>query len=72
MFAFPLIKSYSSVVNSNLPTNRAFLLFFYLTVFKYAQRARTIVNRAVINEDPNAKIIRGLLEVFSARANGVL
>ena len=32
-----------------------------LTVFKYAQRARTIVNRAVINEDPNAKIIRGLL-----------
>ena len=31
-----------------------------LTDFKYAQRARTIVNRAVINEDPNAKIIRGL------------
>ena len=35
---------------------------FSLTVCKYAQRARTIVNRAVINEDPNAKIIRGLLK----------
>lgn len=59
-------------MNSNLPVNLAFLLFFSLTVFKYAQRARTIVNRAVINEDPNAKIIRGLLEIFYARANGVL
>ena len=35
-----------------------------LTVNKYAQRARTIVNRAVINEDPNAKIIRGLLKII--------
>lgn len=35
-----------------------------LTVSKYAQRARTIVNRAVINEDPNAKIIRGLLKIY--------
>lgn len=40
---------------------------FSLTVLKYAQRARTIVNRAVINEDPNAKIIRGLLETLRKR-----
>ena len=30
-----------------------------LSTLRYAQRARTIVNRAVINEDPNAKIIKG-------------
>ena len=39
-------------------------LWFFLTINKYAQRARTIVNRAIINEDPNAKIIRGLLHLF--------
>ena len=39
-------------------------LWFFLTINKYAQRARTIVNRAIINEDPNAKIIRGLLDLF--------
>ncbi|XP_068734565.1 kinesin-like protein KIF14 isoform X1 [Montipora capricornis] len=33
-----------------------------LSTLRYAQRARTIVNRAVINEDPNAKIIRELKE----------
>ncbi|XP_074614854.1 kinesin-like protein KIF14 [Acropora palmata] len=31
-----------------------------LSTLRYAQRARTIVNRAVINEDPNARIIREL------------
>ncbi|EDO29392.1 predicted protein, partial [Nematostella vectensis] len=31
-----------------------------LSTLRYAQRARTIVNRAIINEDPNAKIIREL------------
>ena len=30
-----------------------------LSTLRYAQRARTIVNKAVINEDPNAKIIKG-------------
>ena len=40
-------------------------LWFFLTINKYAQRARTIVNRAIINEDPNAKIIRGLLHLFN-------
>lgn len=39
-------------------------VWFFLTINKYAQRARTIVNRAIINEDPNAKIIRGLLHLF--------
>lgn len=30
-----------------------------LSTLRYAQQARTIINVARINEDPNAKIIRG-------------
>lgn len=50
--------------------------FIFLTCQTYAQRARTIVNRAVINEDPNARIIRGELKnasqkiIFSLNING--
>ena len=29
-------------------------------VFRYADRAKRIVNHAVVNEDPNARIIREL------------
>lgn len=31
-------------------------------IFRYADRAKRIVNKAVINEDPNARIIRELRE----------
>lgn len=41
------------------PMRRQTLKVIFLTYQTYAQRARTIVNRAVINEDPNARIIRG-------------
>jgi kinesin family protein 13 len=33
-----------------------------LSTLRYAERAKQIVNNAVINEDPNAKIIRNLRE----------
>lgn len=33
-----------------------------LSTLRYADRAKRIVNNAVINEDPNAKIIRNLRE----------
>lgn len=33
-----------------------------LSTLRYADRAKKIVNHAVINEDPNAKIIRELRE----------
>lgn len=33
-----------------------------LSTLRYADRAKRIVNHAVINEDPNAKIIRELRE----------
>ena len=40
-----------------------------LSTLRYADRAKKIVNHAVINEDPNAKIIRELrAEVESLRA----
>ena len=34
----------------------------YIIYFRYADRAKRIVNKAVINEDPNARIIRELRE----------
>lgn len=33
-----------------------------LSTLRYADRAKSIVNHAVVNEDPNARIIRGLRE----------
>ena len=33
-----------------------------LSTLRYADRAKKIVNNAVVNEDPNAKIIRNLRE----------
>lgn len=33
-----------------------------LSTLRYADRAKRIVNHAVVNEDPNAKIIRELRE----------
>lgn len=33
-----------------------------LSTLRYADRAKSIVNHAVINEDPNARIIRELRE----------
>ena len=33
-----------------------------LSTLRYADRAKSIVNNAVVNEDPNAKIIRELRE----------
>ena len=33
-----------------------------LSTLRYADRAKRIVNNAVVNEDPNAKIIRNLRE----------
>ncbi len=33
-----------------------------LSTLRYAERAKQIVNNAVVNEDPNAKIIRTLRE----------
>lgn len=33
-----------------------------LSTLRYADRAKRIVNRAVVNEDPNARIIRELRE----------
>ena len=33
-----------------------------LSTLRYADRAKRIVNKAVVNEDPNAKIIRDLRE----------
>ena len=33
-----------------------------LSTLRYADRAKQIVNKAVVNEDPNAKIIRELKE----------
>ena len=37
-----------------------------LSTLRYADRAKRIVNHAVINEDPNAKIIRELREEVEA------
>lgn len=33
-----------------------------LSTLRYADRAKRIVNHAVVNEDPNAKVIRELRE----------
>ncbi len=41
-----------------------------LSTLRYASQARCIVNRARINEDPNAKLIRG--EVDNARVGTAL
>lgn len=49
------------------PMRRQTLKVIFLTYQTYAQRARTIVNRAVINEDPNARIIRGELKKTSRK-----
>lgn len=53
------------------------IIFFYLSdfieekitfYFSYADRAKRIVNHAVVNEDPNARIIRELrMEVEALR-----
>ncbi len=37
-----------------------------LSTLRYADRAKKIVNHAVVNEDPNAKIIRELREEVEA------
>lgn len=38
-----------------------------LSTLRYASLAKTIVNKAVVNEDANARLIRGnfLMELFS-------
>lgn len=39
-----------------------------VSLFRYADRAKRIVNHAVVNEDPNARIIRELrMEVEALR-----
>lgn len=41
---------------------------FFFPPFRYADRAKRIVNHAVVNEDPNARIIRELrMEVEALR-----
>lgn len=43
-------------------------MWLFLCHFRYADRAKRIVNHAVINEDPNARIIRELrMEVEALR-----
>ena len=41
------------------------LNFLNFLVFSYADRAKQIVTKAVVNEDPNAKLIRELKEEVS-------
>lgn len=36
-----------------------YMYYMYLHMYRYAQTARTIVNVARINEDPNSRLIRG-------------
>ena len=43
----------------------SFIIPGLLSHNRYAQQARTIVNVARINEDPNAAIIRGELKLFT-------
>lgn len=42
--------------------------FTFISMHRYADRAKRIVNHAVVNEDPNARIIRELrMEVEALR-----
>ena len=56
----PLSLSLSLSLSPPLSVCQLCIFVNSLTFPTYAQRARTIVNRAIINEDPNAKLIRGL------------
>lgn len=42
-----------------------------LSTLRYADRAKRIVNHAVVNEDPNAKVIRELKEEVEMLRNQI-
>lgn len=56
------VKSTNIIICKSLQTRNNHIIIITSIIFRYADRAKQIVCKAVVNEDANAKLIRELKE----------